>query len=130
MRDQAIKVGFENVRLEPVKNFTKWVRGKESLQLLTPRQTKLDVIGLGASVSSGGPIEATVLVVRDYDELKAIKDQVPGKIICFNNKWVDYHTSVTYRVEGPSIAASYGAVATLVRSVASSSIYSVHAGYM
>ena len=61
---------------------------------------------------------------------KKVKDKVAGKIVCFNNKWVDYMTSVTYRVEGPSIAAKYGAIATLVRSVASSSIYSVHTGYM
>jgi carboxypeptidase Q len=49
----ASKVGFENIRLEQVKNFTKWVRGKESLTLLQPRPfpTKLDVIGLGGSVA-------------------------------------------------------------------------------
>lgn len=56
--------------------------------------------------------------------------KVEGKIVCFNAPWVDYEQSVTYRVEGPSKAAKHGAVATLVRSVASSSIYSVHTGYM
>ncbi len=35
-----------------------------------------------------------------------------------------------YRVDGPSIAAKYGAKAMLVRSIASESIYSVHTGYM
>lgn len=39
-------------------------------------------------------------------------------------------TSVSYRVDGPSIAAQYGAKAMLVRSVASESISSVHTGYM
>lgn len=38
--------------------------------------------------------------------------------------------SVAYRVDGPSKAAKYGAIATLVRSIASSTISSVHAGYM
>lgn len=28
MRQYAIKEGFENIRLEPVTNFTKWIRGK------------------------------------------------------------------------------------------------------
>lgn len=59
-----------------------------------------------------------------------MKDKVPGKIVCFNNKWVDYMTSVVYRVDGPSIAAKYGAKAMLVRSVASNSVSSVHTGYM
>ena len=48
----------------------------------------------------------------------------------FNHKWVDYPSSVDYRVDGPSIAAKYGAKAMLVRSLASESIYSVHTGYM
>lgn len=98
--------------------------------MLSPRITKLDVIGLGGSVTTNGPIVAEVLVVKDYKELEANKDKAKGRIVCYNNPWKNYHESVTYRVDGPSIAASYGAVATLVRSVASSSIYSVHAGYM
>ena len=53
-----------------------------------------------------------------------------GKIIVFNHEWIDYPTSVVYRVDGPSIAAKYGARAMLVRSIASESIYSVHTGYM
>ena len=53
MASMASKVGFENVKLEPVKNFTKWVRGRESLTLYEPRPnpTHLDLIGLGGSVS-------------------------------------------------------------------------------
>jgi carboxypeptidase Q len=49
----AQKEGFDNVRLEPVRNFTKWVRGKEELTLYSPRPTpqKLDLIGLGRSIS-------------------------------------------------------------------------------
>lgn len=73
---------------------------------------------------------AEVIVVRDWDELEQMKDKVPGKIVCYNNKWVDYGTSVGYRVDGASIAAKYGAKAMLVRSVASVSVYSVHTGYM
>jgi carboxypeptidase Q len=126
----ASKVGFDNVRLEQVKNFTKWVRGTESLTLLSPRPTpsKLDVIGLGGSVS--GDVEAEVIVVRNWDELEAAKDKVSGKIVCYNNEWVDYSNSVAYRVDGASRAAKYGARAILVRSVASESISSVHTGYM
>ena len=52
-----------------------------------------------------------------------------GKIVCFNNEWIDYDTSVEYRVNGASKASAYGAVGMLVRSVASESISSVHTGY-
>lgn len=53
MAQMAEKEGFDNVHLEPVRNFTKWIRGKEELILHSPRPTpqKLDLIGLGKSVS-------------------------------------------------------------------------------
>jgi len=47
------------------------------------------------------------------------KAEAKGKIVLFNHKWIDYPTSVAYRVDGPSIAAKYGAIAMLVRSLAS-----------
>jgi hypothetical protein len=52
MYDQAKAEGFDNVKLEPVTNFTKWVRGAESLTLYSPRPTPspLKLIGLGGSV--------------------------------------------------------------------------------
>jgi hypothetical protein len=53
MKNMADKEGFENIRLEPVANFTKWVRGKEELTLNSPRPNpqKLSLIGLGKSIS-------------------------------------------------------------------------------
>ena len=59
-----------------------------------------------------------------------MKDQVKGKIVCYNQKWINYFTSVEYRVDGASKASKYGAIGMLVRSVASESISSVHTGYM
>jgi carboxypeptidase Q len=49
----AQKEGFDNVHLESVSNFTKWVRGNEELTLYSPRPTptKLGLTGLGGSVS-------------------------------------------------------------------------------
>lgn len=49
----AYDAHFENIRLEPVANFTKWVRGKESLVLHSPRPfpSALNIIGLGGTVS-------------------------------------------------------------------------------
>ena len=53
LASQANRIGFDNLRLEEVKNFTKWVRGNETLTLYSPRPfpQKLGIIGLGSSVS-------------------------------------------------------------------------------
>ena len=59
-----------------------------------------------------------------------MKDKVKGKVVCYDNEWIDYFHSVEYRVDGASRAAQYGAIGMLVRSIASESISSVHTGYM
>ena len=102
---QLQKEGFENAHLEPVNNFTAWVRGEESLTLFSPRPfpQKMPMIGLGKSVS--GNITADVVVVRSFDELNSIADKVKGKIVLFNQPWVNYETSVQYRSNGASQAA-------------------------
>lgn len=69
-------------------------------------------------------------MVKNWDELEANKGKIAGKIVCYNNEWIDYSESVAYRVDGASRAVKYGAKAILVRSVASESISSVHTGYM
>jgi carboxypeptidase Q len=53
MLNYAQEEQFDNIRLESVSNFTKWVRGKESLIMLSPRptQTKLSLTALGGSVA-------------------------------------------------------------------------------
>lgn len=60
---------FDNIRLESVANFTKWVRVKESLTMTSPRPTatKLSLTALGGSVS--GDIQGSVVVVDTFDEL-------------------------------------------------------------
>lgn len=69
MTKMAYDEGFENVRQEPVRNFTKWVRGKESLTLYSPRPTpqKLNLIGLGGTIA--GNVKADAIVFRSFDEL-------------------------------------------------------------
>lgn len=120
--------GFDNVHLEPVANFTKWVRGHEELTLFSPRPNpqKLAVVGLGRSIS--GNVKADAIVVRNWDELEQRKAEVKGKIVVYNQGWTTYSDTIEYRVLGAERAAALGAVAALVRSVASDSIYSPHAG--
>ena len=66
--------------------------------------------------------------MQSFDELDQRKNEVKGKIVVYNQKWTTYGDSVQYRSNGADRAAAYGAVAALVRSVASYSISSVHTG--
>lgn len=69
MYKMAHQVGFDNIRLEAVKNFTKWVRVNEELYLHDPRPvvTPLKVIGFGGSIS--GHVKAEAIVVDSLTEL-------------------------------------------------------------
>ncbi|XP_020601912.1 carboxypeptidase Q-like, partial [Orbicella faveolata] len=55
--------------------------------------------------------------------------QAKGKIVVFNERWVDYRTSVIYRAHGAAEVAKVGGVASLIRSVTPFSIYSPHTGW-
>lgn len=119
-------------RVEPVPVHV-WARGVESLTLLAPTVRPLAVLGLGGTVGTPG-IEAPVVVVRSFDELGP---QVAGKIVLYDTPMGDgapavarYGTAVQYRWAGASKAAAFGAVASLVRSVTTRSLYTVHTGAM
>ena len=63
--------GLLNVHGEPVL-VPHWVRGAESLELVSPTQRSMPVLGLGNSVSTpAGGLTAPVLVVKSFDELTA-----------------------------------------------------------
>ncbi len=117
--------GFDSVRAEQVM-VPRWVRGKESATLLSPIRKPLAMLGLGMSV--GGNVTADVLVVRDFDELKARSSEVRGKIVCYDAPFTSYGQTVRYRSSGPSEAAKLGAVATLVRSVGPGGFQTPHTG--
>lgn len=95
------------------------------------------MIGLGLIVP-GNIKDGEVVVVRNWDELnekgKANKIkgkfniQFLGKIVCYNVPWTTYDDLKLYRQQGPDKASAYGAIAVLLRSVASFSIYSPHTG--
>jgi len=108
-----------------------WVRGEESLELLTPTAIKLSMLGLGNSIATpAAGVSAEVVVVRDFAELDALGEQVRGKIVVFNAPFVNYGLTVQYRVTGASRAARYGAVAVLVRSITPVSLQTPHTGAM
>jgi hypothetical protein len=128
--------GHANVGREEVE-VPQWIRGSESATVLTPRRVPLAMLGLGNSVGTPPEgIQAEVVTVATEKELKALGESVRGKIVLFNNpmpKWTTengpcYGETVQFRVNGPSMAATQGAVGVLVRSVTARSLRTPHTG--
>ena len=86
---------------------------------------KLEVMALGNSLSSKGLMEAEVIVVSDFNELEAIKNEVKGKIVYFHSilhpsiieTGKAYEDAYIYRSDGPSRAAKYGAIGVMIHSL-------------
>ncbi|MFH1052475.1 MAG: M20/M25/M40 family metallo-hydrolase [bacterium] len=128
MYEQMIKDGLQNVRKEEV-YVPKWVRGNEYCELLTPRNVKLHMLGLGGSVATPeNGISAEIIVVKSFEELELRKDEVKGKIVLYNEPYINYGQAVAYRWAGAVRAAEYGAVASLCRSVSPIGMQAPHTG--
>jgi carboxypeptidase Q len=122
--------GLDNVRAEKVM-VPHWVRGEESLEITSPGSLKLALLGLGNSVGTPvAGITAEAVVVRSFDQLDALGEQVRGKIVVYNVPFTNYGETVRYRSSGASRAAHHGAVAALVRSVTPVSLQTPHTGAM
>lgn len=122
--------GLENVRGEPVM-VPHWVRGAESVTLVEPRTQSLPMLGLGGSIGTPPEgITAEVLVVGSFDELTERAAEARGKIVLFDAPFTTYGETVRYRTQGAIAAARAGAVASLIRSVASYSMRTPHTGTM
>jgi carboxypeptidase Q len=122
--------GLQKVHTEPVM-VPHWVRGKESAELVEPRRAPLYMIGLGGSIATpAAGITAPVIVVSSFDELHQRAADVKGKIVLYDEPFVDYGQTVAYRGTGAIEAAKLGAVASLIASVSSYSIRNPHTGAM
>jgi len=136
-----------DVHLEEVK-VPHWVRGAETAELTeyagqaSGTTQKIVLTALGGSTSTPGEgITTDVVVVNNFDELKALGyDKVAGKIVLFNEifdkqkaaagmAFPAYGEAVRYRGAGPKAAADLGAVAALVRSVGSADFRLPHTGF-
>ena len=124
-----------------------WVRSEETAALVQfsgqveNTTQKIVLCALGASVATPADgIEADVIAVRNFDELKLLpRDKVAGKIVLFNYPFDKqmaaegrggeaYGEAVVYRSDGPSAAARHGAVACLIRSVGGADYRLPHTG--
>lgn len=124
------KDGFDHVWTQPVM-VPNWKRNDESATLLSPRKKELPMLGLGGSIGTPeGGITAELIVVKSFEELEKISDQVEGKIVLFNAEFTSYGRTVQYRTNGAIEAAKYGAVASLIRSVTPYSMQTPHTGIM
>jgi carboxypeptidase Q len=140
------RLGLE-VRLDKI-SVPHWVRGDERAELIAyPDQVpgtsqKIVVTALGAQgvATTSDGITAEVVVVNDFDELRALpKEKVAGKIVLFNVKFDEtmaaegfgleaYERIAAYRYSGRLEAARRGAAASLVRSTGAEGLRTVHTG--
>ena len=122
--------GFDSVTRQPVM-VPRWERGKESLDLMMPRQAPLAMLGLGGSIgTSRRGLVAPVVPVRDFSDRASKADFVRDKIVLFNVPFTTYGATVQYRVKGAAAAAKAGALAAIVRSVGPTSLNTPHTGSM
>ena len=119
---------LENVRTEPV-IVPRWTRGHESAEIVDPPGSPLSILGLGGTVATPpGGVEAEVLPVTSFDDLRARQAEARGRIVLFDVPFTNYTDTVTYRTSGARTAALYGAVAVLVRSVGPIGLRTPHTG--
>lgn len=119
----------------------RWVRGaKEDARVVTIDGKKvnrvLDVLALGNSLGTGKLITAPVIAFNSFDEMEKRKEEVKGKIVYFNHSFdptnikpfISYGQTGVSRRAGPSMAAKYGAVGVMIRSLTESTTNDPHTG--
>lgn len=134
-------LGLDSVWLQPCE-VPHWIRGeKEEVHIVTPAANiNLPALALGNSVATPpSGITAEIIEVRSLDEVEKLgAKNIKGKIVFFNRPmdptqirtFNAYGGAVDQRVNGPSEAARYGAVATLVRSMTTLHDDHPHTGVM
>ncbi len=107
-----------------------WVRGnkeKGEIILSGGKKIPLHLTALGNSVGTQkNGISAPVIEIRSMAELANLSSVIKGKIVFFNfrmnptyiNTFRAYGESGVSRTRGPALAAKYGAIGVLVRSLA------------
>ena len=131
-----------DVRREPVM-VPHWVRGAERARLVSHNDQRIVLTALGGSVATPAEgLTAEVIEVTSFDQLAALgREKIKGKIVFYNGvmdmslvesgrAFEAYGKAVVFRGAGASRAAEFGAVAAVIRSVASASLRTPHTGAM
>jgi hypothetical protein len=122
-------LGCDSVWRQPVL-VPHWVRGpveRASIRHTDGTESPLAVCALGGSVGTrGGPVQAPVVEVFGLEDLERLgRERVEGRIVLYNrpmeprliSTFSAYSGCVDQRGSGAAVAAEYGAVAVLVRSM-------------
>ena len=133
--DWAVKhmqeLGFQHVHREPFK-VDRWVRGVESAEVVGPFAQRLVITAIGGSVATPPEgLEAQLVIFGSYDEfLAAPPASIAGKIVVVTQTMPvgGYPGYFQLRSQGANQAARRGAVAYLVRSLATDDRRTPHTG--
>lgn len=130
-------LGFakRNIRVEPFDMQT-WVRGQETAAIVAPYPQPLIITALGRSGSTGDvPLIGEVVVFETIDGVEQLPaGALAGKIAYVGHAMGKTQDGSSYsyfgktRFEGPSIAASKGAVGIMIRSIGTHSHRLPHTG--
>lgn len=114
-----------------------WVRGKKEVlnAAFSTKMKPFSILSLGNAEGTGSKaVTASVIEIKNFDELNQRKDEIKGKIVFFNYRYNKkllgggYGDAVRYRSSGASNAAKYGALAVIVRSVTAANDNNPHTG--
>ena len=132
---------FDKVYLQEIM-VPHWERGTKEVAWIVNSKgefEKLHIIALGGSVGTNGFIEGEVIEVKTIEELHALgEEKIKGKIVFFNQsfdqKFLEtfqaYGTCYYQRGDGANESGKLGAVACVIRSLASSTDTHPHTGTM
>ena len=104
-----------------------WKRGDKEVARIVGSNKDLSVLALGMSVATPEEgLTAEVIEVQGLDEVESMgREKIEGKIVFYNRPTDQrqiatgpaYGGAVDQRVAGPAMAAKYGAVGVVIRSV-------------
>lgn len=131
------QLGFDRVWTEEVIHH-KWIRGTAEARIIAPYPQKMVALALGGSV--GTPADGLTAEVVEFkslaDLIAAEPGSLKGKIAYISYRMetkitgAGYGPAVAARSAGPSIAATKGAVALIIRSVGTSHDRIAHTGML
>jgi carboxypeptidase Q len=139
-KEKMEKMQLDSVWLQPVM-VPHWERGiiEEAVVTSAFGTKKLSIAALGGSIATPKEgITAEVIEVKNFEELKIKKENAKGKIIFFSrsldqgllNTFAGYGGAVNQRSIGAIMAANYGGVAVIIRSVTTLPDNNPHTGAM